>query len=214
MREISTATMPQRRSKWKGVVVPAYPDGSGQPRQPRITQIQNALAGTGPLVWKVWLQRLALVNPARWAALNNAFQSGKALRGTRYVSCKPCRQCGGRIRTAVLNRCAACYKSTRFNSMRQHTEQQLHQREVERQQQESAALVPCVVAGNEQGWIVMCNAEGVRFWHPSKTQRVLRHLEPMLHKHFIQHDEQYRDLFLFAVENQPLPEWATIMYQS
>ena len=212
---LSTVTPPRRCSKWQGVTVPKYPDAAGaNPRQPRISQIKNALSGSGPVVWRIWLQRLKLLNPARFAALASAFQSGAALRGVRYTSDRPCRQCGGSDRTAVLNRCTHCYSTVRFSSIRVHTEQQLARAEYQRQQRESRSCIPCVVAGASTGWIVMTDAEGIRFWHPSKTQRVLRHLEPILHKHFMQHDTQYRQLFLYAVENQPLPDWASVMHKS
>ncbi len=214
--ELSKGTIVcDRRTRWRGITLPAYPDGAGyHPRQPQLSQIKDALAGLGPEVWRVWVQRLRLLNPARWAALYSAFQAGKSLYRLKYVSDRRCRRCSGAVRSAVSDQCSKCYKSTRFTAQRKHSEAELRQRERERIQRESSALIPCIVAGSTTGWIVMLDADGVRFWHPSKTGRVLRHLEPILHRHFMQHDQHYRQLFLFAVENQPLPEWATIMYQS
>lgn len=212
---LSTVTPPRRCSKWQGVTVPKYPEAAGaNPRQPRVSQIANALAGTGPVVWRVWVKRVQLLNPARWAALQSAFQQGRSLYGLKYISDKLCRQCGTGERTAVFNRCAQCYSSVRFNSVRVHTHAQLHQREQARVQREAAALIPVIVAGCATSWIVMLDESGVRFWSASKTQRILRRIEPILHHHYMKHDERYRDLFLFAVENQPLPEWAQIMHQS
>ena len=212
-RNLSTGDSHRRCRTWQGVSVPEYPFDAGyHPRQPRVTQIQNALAGTGPTVWKVWVQRLQMLNPARWAALQNAFQHGRALRGVRYNSDRPCHQCRGCTRTAVLNRCTTCYSSVRFNAPRKHTEQELTRAAATRQQRESQSLIPCVVAGIATGWIVVSDSDAVRFWHPTKTERVLRLLEPILHNHFMQHDPQYRSLFLWAIENQPLPEWASVMH--
>lgn len=207
--------LPDRRARWAGMSVPAYPEHAPyHPRQPRLSQIKDALAGTGPETWRVWMKRQQLLNPARWAALQQAFQSGHSLYGLKYTSDRRCRRCRGAVRTAVSNQCAACYSAVRFNRVRVHTEQQLARAEYQRQQRESRSCIPCVVAGASTGWIVMTDAEGIRFWHPSKTQRVLRHLEPILHKHFMQHDTQYRQLFLYAVENQPLPDWASVMHKS
>jgi len=165
-------------------------------------------------VWRVWIERLKVLAPARWAAFQSAFQSGQSLYGLKYASDRPCCRCSGHTRSAVSDQCSVCYSAVRFTTQRKHSEQHLAERERQRVQREARSLVPVIVAGSGDSWIVMLDADGCRFWHPQKTQRVLRHLEPMLHKHFMLHDEQYRQLFLWAVENQPLPEWASVMHQS
>ena len=140
--------LPDRRTRWAGCAVPPYPEtAQHHPRQPRLAQIKDALAGSGPVVWRVWIERLKVLAPARWAALQSAFQSGKSLYGLKYASDRLCCRCSGRTRSVVSDQCSACYSAVRFTTQRKHSEAELHQRERERVQRESATLTPVIVAG-------------------------------------------------------------------
>lgn len=215
---MSTSTAPiggragGARKTWAGMLLPAYTDRTRPPqRQPTIDELSEALCNRGP--YRVWLQRQAVLNPERSAALSVAFQArGRAgLRGLRYRDSKPCRRCGQRLRTAIQGRCTQCYGAVRFNAPRKHSEAELARRERARQQrrlQQEQQHYPVYIAGAGDGWIGCSSATGLSFWHPECTQRVLRELTLIEIKHYMQHQPQFRELFLHLVENQPLPDWA------
>lgn len=198
-----------RRTLHGEPVTPNTIAGVTRGKRPTVSQLGNALQGVG--LWLPWLMRLSEREPARYQALVQAWQqSGDAgLRGCVYVSDNPCRKCQCIIRTARTGECYECRKPVRFNADRKLSAAELRARDDRRYQREAAeelAGTPDYIVGKHQGWFAVSNvADTIRYYHPEKTQRVLRELKPVELAAFIRTDSEFRSLFLHLTENQPLP---------
>lgn len=200
----------QRRSTWKGKKLPQYPNDGRYYRRPSTNQIANALSNPNPEHWvNIWLTRLAILDPSRYAALRSAFaDKGKAgLSACGYESKRPCPKCGGTHRFAVYAQCSSCNKETRYGKEPKASESELIKREQKKQAKASAEAATVEAAGWLDGWTFICAGCRTLVKHPELTSGKPQALtETLILEHHT--DAQFAALYQWACNSASIPDGA------